>query len=222
MLISDSAFTARHEDEFARRLELSKAYVATPNLLRRELCKNPPERSKVAFGSVAMLAPRPDPFAYQMNLARGFAYDPRRLENFILAEREGKAEVQEHLPTRLDIEPAARCNSRCIMCQVATWPKMKRTDQDLTVPQLVTLLDEQYGLTEVKLHGMGEPLLNSHFFDMVEVLRARHIWVRTNTNCTLLHKDEAYKRLIDCGLNEVQMSFDGATKEVFEFIRACC
>ena len=220
MLISDSEFTARHGDEFARRLGLSRSYVAAPELLKRELYEHPPERTKVTFGAVEMLAPRPDPFAFQMNLAQGFSHDPRRLKNLIIAENAEKAEVLKYLPTRLDIEPAARCNSRCIMCQVATWPKMKRTDDDLTVPQLVTLLDEQYGLTEVKLHGMGEPLLNKHFFEMVGVLRERHIWVRTNTNCTLLHKDEAYKTLIDCGINEVQMSVDGATREVFELIRA--
>jgi pyrroloquinoline quinone biosynthesis protein E len=54
---------------------------------------------------------------------------------------------------------------------------------------------------------------------MVRFMRDRHLWVRTTSNATTLHQNEGYKRLVDCGINEVQLSFDGATKEVFEAIR---
>jgi pyrroloquinoline quinone biosynthesis protein E len=90
----------------------------------------------------------------------------------------------------------------------------------MTVDEFKGLIDEQYGLVDVKLHGMGEPLLGrDDFFEMVRYARARNIWVRTTSNGSLFHFQDNYKKLVDSGINEVQISFDGATKETFEEIR---
>jgi pyrroloquinoline quinone biosynthesis protein E len=73
---------------------------------------------------------------------------------------------------------------------------------------------------EIKLQGMGEPLMQGDdFFEMIRIARARHIWVRTTTNASLLHLKDNYRKLIDTGVNEVQISIDGADKETFESIR---
>jgi len=82
------------------------------------------------------------------------------------------------------------------------------------------LIDEQYGLLEIKLQGMGEPLLGrDDYFEMLRYARSKNLWVRTVTNASLLHHRDNYKKLIDTGVNEVQISIDGATKETFEKIR---
>ena len=57
------------------------------------------------------------------------------------------------------------------------------------------------------------------YFEMIRYARSKHIWVRTTTNASLLHLQENYKKLIDSGVNEVQISIDGASKETFEKIR---
>jgi len=57
------------------------------------------------------------------------------------------------------------------------------------------------------------------YFEMIRYARARHIWVRTVTNASLLHARDNYKKLIDSGVNEVQISIDGASSEVYEAIR---
>ena len=80
-------------------------------------------------------------------------------------------------------------------------------------------IGSQKGLVEVKLQGMGEPLLNPDFFKMVEYAVAHHLWVRTTTNASLLHLNDNYKKMIDAGIGEIQISIDGATKETFEGIR---
>lgn len=80
-------------------------------------------------------------------------------------------------------------------------------------------IEEQIGLVEVKLQGMGEPLLNPDFFRMVQLAVERDIWVRTTTNGSLLNQNENYKRMIDSKIGEIQVSIDGATKETFESIR---
>jgi sulfatase maturation enzyme AslB (radical SAM superfamily) len=50
------------------------------------------------------------------------------------------------------------------------------------------LLKEQYGAIEIKLQGMGEPLLQrDDFFKMIEYARSTYIWVRITINASLVH-----------------------------------
>jgi MoaA/NifB/PqqE/SkfB family radical SAM enzyme len=218
MLMSEKEFSDTYGEEFDRLYARFNEFVKTPDKLKAEIKANTPSPVTVMFGELKLRAPKPDPFAQRLIQYRGFVEFPKRLKNYIISEHAKKMPVLQFLPTRVDFEPNARCNSKCIMCQVSTWPNMKRTD-DVGLEDFRNFIDEQYGLMEVKLHGMGEPLMHKDFFNMVQYMRDRHIWVRTNTNCTLLHLQDNYKRLIDSDINEVQMSFDGATKEVFEYIR---
>jgi pyrroloquinoline quinone biosynthesis protein E len=90
----------------------------------------------------------------------------------------------------------------------------------MSVESYKRLIDEQYGLLEIKLQGIGEPVMQGDdFFEMIRYARARHIWVRVTTNASLLHIKENYKKLIDTDVNEVQISIDGADKATFEGIR---
>jgi pyrroloquinoline quinone biosynthesis protein E len=83
------------------------------------------------------------------------------------------------------------------------------------------VIDSQHGVVEIKLQGMGEPVLGGKvFFRMIEYARRKHIWVRTTTNASILHKHENFRKLIDADPNEVQISIDGTSKETFERIRA--
>nr|WP_281416064.1 radical SAM protein [Azospirillum rugosum] len=158
--------------------------------------------------------------AYRRELELALAHDPRRRENYEKYQRARRGEVDlDYLPIKLDIENVSRCNFRCVMCQVSDWPKGRRA-ADLPLDAFKRLVDEQYGLVEIKLQGMGEPLLQrDDYFEMIRHARRSHIWVRTTTNASLLHLHDNYRRLIDADPNEVQISIDGATKEVFEGIR---
>lgn len=82
------------------------------------------------------------------------------------------------------------------------------------------LLDEQTGLVEIKLQGMGEPTLQrDQYFQMIRHARDRRIWVRTTTNGSLLHLNDNIAKLVDADPSEVQMSLDGATRETYTAIR---
>jgi pyrroloquinoline quinone biosynthesis protein E len=169
-----------------------------------------------------LLTPEPaaglDSYRHERELA--LSSDPRRKKNYdhYIASTRRSAQV-DYLPIKLDIENVSRCNFRCIMCVVGDWPKGKRAE-DMPLEEYKRLIDEQYGLLEIKLQGIGEPLLQrDEFFEMIRYARARHIWVRTTTNASLLHVNDNCRKLIDSGVNEVQISIDGATREVFESIR---
>jgi len=127
--------------------------------------------------------------------------------------------ILDYLPIKLDVENVSRCNFRCQMCQVSEWDKGKRAE-DMSFDYFKNLIDEQYGVVELKIQGMGEPTLGrDEYYKMIRYARNQHIWVRTVTNASLLHKSENYKKIIDSGVNELQISIDGSTKEVFEKIR---
>jgi len=124
-----------------------------------------------------------------------------------------------YLPIKLDIENVSRCNFRCTMCSVSAWPKGCRAP-DMPLDAFKRLIDEQIGLVEIKLQGMGEPLMQRDaYFAMIRHARARRIWVRTTTNGSLLHLNGNIDKLVDVDPNEVQISIDGATAEVYGGIR---
>src|SRR5271169_2138835 len=138
-------------------------------------------------------------------------------ERYLAFKRRG-AQIN-YLPVKLDIENVSRCNFRCTMCPVSDWDRGQRAN-DLKLDDFKRLIDEQIGLVEIKLQGLGEPTMQrDDYFTMIRYARAKHIWVRTTTNASLLHLKDNYRKMIDTDANEIQISIDGATKDVFESIR---
>lgn len=168
--------------------------------------------------------PRPEPSAgiaaYEAERQARLELDPRTLENWnrYRAANRDVADV-DYLPVKLDVENVSRCNFACTMCAVSTWPKGRRAD-DMTLEAFRALIDEQYGLIEIKLNGLGEPLMQGDdFFEMIRYARARRIWVRVTTNASLLHLRDNYRKLIGSDVNEIDISIDGADAETFQGIR---
>lgn len=181
--------------------------------------------SRVTPKDRLLALPKPVPSAgvtaYEQERALALASDPRRCANYeaYIRAKANKTAKLDYLPVKLDIENVSRCNFRCTMCQVSDWHKGTRA-KDLSLESFKRIIDEQYGLVEIKLQGMGEPLLQrDDFIEMIKYARRLHIWVRTTTNASLLHLRDNYKKLVDADPNEIQISIDGATKETFEGIR---
>ncbi len=69
------------------------------------------------------------------------------------------------LPTSIDVEPIDTCNFACDHCQVTHWT---RKTTRLTTERFVSILRQLPMLRQIKLQGMGEPLLNSHLIEILE------------------------------------------------------
>ena len=164
--------------------------------------------------------PVPNIDVYENTLKKSLNFDVNRKKNYEKYLQSSKRnEVIEYQPTRLDIENVRRCNFACQMCMVSTWDKRQRA-RDLELKEFKEIIDNQVGLVEVKIQGFGEPTMQRNvFYEMIKYARMKELWVRTVTNASLLHLKDNYKKLIDSGVNEIQISIDGATKEVFESIR---
>jgi radical SAM protein with 4Fe4S-binding SPASM domain len=167
------------------------------------------------------ILPRPtrDEDLYSSILQKGYKTYPQRLGNSEKATTPPSKAILDYQPIILDIENVSRCNYRCIMCQMSTWRGNKRA-ADMTFGDFTELLDSQQGLTEIKLQGIGEPLLGGDlYFEMIRYARSKHLWVRSTTNASLLHQNENYRKLIDSDICEIQISIDGATAKTYEKIR---
>ncbi|MCX7017149.1 MAG: radical SAM protein [Candidatus Sumerlaeota bacterium] len=79
---------------------------------------------------------------------------------------------------------------------------------------------EQFdGMRKAALFGLGDPLLSKSFFEFVAICHARGLEVATTSNGTNLTEDVA-RRLIESGVEELGVSMDAATPELFRRLRA--
>ncbi len=124
------------------------------------------------------------------------------------------------LPEYVQIEPVGQCNLRCEMCPI----QFRRDGPPYGPPAFMKfdtftrLVDGFGGLRDLHLQGLGEPMMHPRFFDMVEYAVSRGIRVTTNSNMTLLTARRA-DRAVTSGLDEVHVSIDGATPEMYASIR---
>ena len=162
--------------------------------------------------------PYPDSAQFVKCIYEGFLRFPERLENYNLSKTERRGAKRKSLPYVIDFEPVSRCNYRCTMCQVSEWQKGQRAE-DMPLSELERMKALWPYVVELKLHGMGEPLLHPDFFTMLEYFRKWYIWTRTSTNGSLLFRDEIREQITKSPLGEMQISIDGATRDTYESIR---
>jgi radical SAM protein with 4Fe4S-binding SPASM domain len=105
------------------------------------------------------------------------------------------------------------------MCLVSYRPRIGRATGAFPMDLFRRLLDDAPTLTRLTLQGLGEPLLQPHLMEMVELAVARGIEVGFNSNAMLLTRARA-DRLVALGLDWLHVSLDGATAATHEGIRA--
>jgi radical SAM protein with 4Fe4S-binding SPASM domain len=122
------------------------------------------------------------------------------------------------LPPLLRIETTNACNSKCTICRHR---QIQRPIQQMDEGRFTQIIDQgaAWGCREVHLHNFGEPLLDDRLEAHVRYAKQRGVArVKIFTNGSLLDELRA-RSLIDAGLDEIKISFDGASKEEFERIR---
>ena len=118
-------------------------------------------------------------------------------------------------PAMIDLPVAGKCNLRCTMCSLSHGdPGYPNWTFD-EVARFEPLF--RYAVS-VNPTGAGEPLTNRDFFAMLELFTGYEMHTGFYTNATLLTPDKTEK-LIRLGINQVNISIDGATAETFEKIR---
>ncbi|MGJ5815515.1 radical SAM/SPASM domain-containing protein [Paludibaculum fermentans] len=120
------------------------------------------------------------------------------------------------LPVEYIVETTAKCNIYCPMCPRETHPQPK---EDMTDEVFETLVRQASETGEhMMLIGLGEPFLDRKIFDRIHFCDRHGVSSLISTNGTLLD-EKAAARLLDTPLEHITLSFDGYSKETFEFYR---
>lgn len=126
--------------------------------------------------------------------------------------------IARSFPHTVRIETTNACNAKCIVCP---HPVMSRPVKRME-PALYEKIVQECGTRrcpEIHLHNFGEPLLDRDIADRIALAKNAGVKkVKIFSNGALITEKISH-RLIDSGLDEFKVSFDGATKEEFERIR---
>jgi MoaA/NifB/PqqE/SkfB family radical SAM enzyme len=128
----------------------------------------------------------------------------------------GRPAVVPDLPAILYIETTNRCDSLCQTC-IRTFQTLE-PPKDLTLDELVRIVDQFPRVERVILHGIGEPLLNPDLFRMIAYLKGRGTTVLFNSDAIGL-TGKKREGLIENKLDELRVSLDAATPETYRAIR---
>ena len=126
--------------------------------------------------------------------------------------------VNRGFPAVVRLETTNACNARCVICP---HHEMRRPIATMDDGLYARLIDEcaTAGCREVHLHNFGEPLLDRKIEDRITYAKGKGIRkVKIFCNGSLLTAARG-RRLMEAGLDEIKVSFDGATREEFERIR---
>jgi len=119
-------------------------------------------------------------------------------------------------PVEFIVETTAKCNIYCPMCPRETF---KQPNQDMPDEVYNAFLKQTKGTAEnAMLIGLGEPLLDRKIFERITQCRRNHVSALISTNGTLLN-EKAAEKLLATGVDHVTLSFDGTTRETYEFYR---
>jgi radical SAM protein with 4Fe4S-binding SPASM domain len=120
------------------------------------------------------------------------------------------------LPVEYIVETTAKCNLYCPMCPRETHPQPKADMGEAVFEKVVRQAGET--AEHMMLIGLGEPFLDPLILERIEFCHRHSISTLLSTNGTLL--DEALAdRVLRSPLEQITLSFDGASRETFEFYR---
>ncbi len=121
------------------------------------------------------------------------------------------------LPEMIEVEPIHFCNFNCIMCHVHFEPVMSRTKLDLElVADRLSLpgLRNKWLMIASGYEGTAHP----GFSKFVNRMSDHGMKLEMTTNGSLL-TNKLISEISDCNFKYITFSFDGMTRETYEFIR---
>ncbi len=107
-----------------------------------------------------------------------------------------------------------KCNMNCPICYISA----NEHDKEPTAEQIMRRIKD-IKQKHVSLMG-GEPTIREDIFEIIKSLSKRHNVVSLYTNGIKIAKEDYLKALVDAGLNDVRLQFDGFNDEVYNELRS--
>lgn len=128
-----------------------------------------------------------------------------------VSEEEEPVEV---IKKKVHITMTNNCNMRCPHCFVSAGIVEKNELNVETILSVIGKIEKINGPTDIVVSG-GEPLIHPGILQLLKGLKGHNVSLFSNG--TLINEDN-YEFIADC-CQEVQISFEGVTQEVYERIR---
>jgi MoaA/NifB/PqqE/SkfB family radical SAM enzyme len=147
---------------------------------------------------------------------KGKVGDTHATVESMIAERELYTSERISFPSSAVIETTTRCNLKCIMCARLDDP---RPGEDLPYMAFERCMESLVPhLSRIDLNGHGETFINKQFMQIFEQAKKTNSYVAITTNATLIDEATA-DSLVRLGMDEMVISIDAASPELFEKIR---
>ena len=145
---------------------------------------------------------------------------PAKAINFLTAKAQKwfKRDRLASMPYRYVIDPINLCNLHCPLCPTGLGilgrdrGKISLDNFRLIVDQIVP-----YAYL-VELYNWGEPFLHPQIFEIIQYVTSRRIGVRISSNLNRFNQEMA-RKTVASGLDQLIVSVDGTTQEVYEKYR---
>lgn len=122
------------------------------------------------------------------------------------------------MPESLSVEPASVCNLRCPECTLGKGG-LTRPASLMSASTFTNALEPlSHWLVCCQFYLQGEPTMNQHLSQMIERAHRERIFTMTSTNGQTL-TPELCRSLVLAGLDQIIVSVDGTTQEVYEKYR---
>ena len=126
-------------------------------------------------------------------------------------------DLSPRFPEHVHVETINICNARCIMCGYSVMRRPRGIMSDDLFDTVISQLRDNR-VRQVTLQFYGEPLLDKKIFSRIEALKKSKMLVSINTNASLLDQDNG-RKLIEVGLDRLNISFDGYSRETYNKIK---
>ena len=116
----------------------------------------------------------------------------------------------------LCFQVSTQCNSNCIFC---ISPKIKREYKIMSFEIFKKAIDDYdaMGGKKINLTPMyGEPLLDTNLFTKIKYAKEKGMYVYLFTNGSLLSLNDNYEKLIDSGIDRINISTPGFSEELYK------
>ncbi len=121
-------------------------------------------------------------------------------------------------PVRVAVEPTNLCNLQCAECPTGT-NGLSRSKGAMEMILFHKITNElSHHLISMIFYFQGEPFLSKNLFEMIKKANEKNIYTYCSTNGHFLSSINV-RKVINSGLNELIISLDGTTQQVYEQYR---
>lgn len=120
----------------------------------------------------------------------------------------------------VEFEVTNNCNADCVMCPNSLMKRpIGRMNMDLFRQIVDEFAKENLPLIKFVFAGIGEPTLDPELAEKIKYLKKTipQVPVQVTTNASLLNETRS-RELIEAGLDQMIISFNGTTKESYEAV----